>query len=164
MSICLLRKSTSSRAERLLRNKACCVGLRTRRACLTSEGQRPRLTRISDCARNWDLDKIYRIGKLTEFTSATTRHSAFSASAVFPRPEVAPSRGGSYLSRPRVAFSRDRKGLSRVRFAHSRAGSCFSVRGEAPSSDRRGLFRLGSTLSGRAAPSSVLNSDCAREV
>ena len=126
MSICLLRKSTSSRAERLLRNKACCVGLRTRRACLTSEGQR-RLTPISDCARNWDLDKIYRIGKLTEFTSATTRHSAFSASAVFPRPEVAPSR--------------DKKGLSRVRFAHSRAGSCFSALGEAPSSDRRGPSR-----------------------
>ena len=140
MSICLLRKSTSSRAERLLRNKACCVGLRTRRACLTSEGQR-RLTPISDCARNWDLDKIYRIGKLTEFTSATTRHSAFSASAVFPRPEVAPSRGGSYLSRLGVAFSRDKKGLSRVRFAHSRAGSCFSALGEAPSSDRRGPSR-----------------------
>ena len=142
MSICLLRKSTSSRAERLLRNKACCVGLRTRRACLTSEGQR-RLTPISDCARNWDLDKIYRIGKLTEFTSATTRHRAFSASAVFPRPEVALSKVASNRSRPEsiyprpgVALSRGEKGLSRLVVA--------------PSRHRGGLSSLGGALSGAA--------------
>jgi hypothetical protein len=69
-------------------------------------------------------------------------HSAFSASAVFPRLKVAPSRGGSYLPRLGIAFSRDKKGLSRVRFAHSRAGSCFSALGEALSRDRRGPSRL----------------------
>lgn len=72
-----------------------------------------------------------------------TRYSVSSASPLFRRAEVAPSRVGRGLSTPGVLFSRGGVALPGVGVARSRVGRGLSTLGEAPYRLGKGLSRLG---------------------